>query len=153
MASRPVLYKLLPLLFAVVESPLSPGPNEAFQGGYMAANPSAPGSELTLKTEKTPNEAVIHCSGRINSTTAGQLGSTARNLVLETKVLVIDLTDVNYMDSSGLGTIVGIYVSAKRANCKLKLINLNQRIKELLRVTRLAALLEGHEELLGMTPD
>jgi anti-sigma B factor antagonist len=119
----------------------------------MAANPAAPIGELELKTEKTATEAVIHCKGRINSNTAGQLSSTARNLVLETKVLVINLTDVSYMDSSGLGTIVGIYVSARRANCKLKLINLNQRIKELLRVTRLAELLEGHEEMLGMTPD
>jgi anti-sigma B factor antagonist len=74
-------------------------------------------------------------------------------LVLESKVLVIDLTDVSYMDSSGLGAIVGIYVSSRRANCKLMLVNLNQRIKELLRVTRLAALLEGHEEMLGLTPD
>jgi anti-sigma B factor antagonist len=119
----------------------------------MAANPVAPGPALTLQTEKTPTETIVHCSGRISSDTAGLLSSTARNLMLETKVLVLDLTNVSYMDSSGLGSIMGIYVSSKRASCKLKLINLNQRIKELFSITRLAPLFEGHEDMLGVTPD
>lgn len=119
----------------------------------MAASPVAPEPELTLQTEKTPTETIVHCSGKINSTTAGLLSSTARNLMIETKVLVLDLTNVSYMDSSGLGAIMGIYVSAKRANCKLKLINLSKRVKELFSITRLAPLFEGHEDMLGMTPD
>jgi anti-anti-sigma factor len=41
------------------------------------------------------------------------------------------------MDSSGLGAMVGLYVSAKTAKHQLKLINLNQRIKELFSLTRL----------------
>ncbi len=55
---------------------------------------------------------------------------------LDSKVVVLDLTDVNYMDSSGLGTIVGVYISAKATNSQLKLINLNQRLKELFSITR-----------------
>jgi anti-anti-sigma factor len=57
------------------------------------------------------------------------------------------------MDSSGLGAIVGIYLSARRQECELKLINLNQRPKELFRLTNLAKIFEGHEDMLGMTPD
>ena len=106
-----------------------------------------------MQTEKTPAETVVHCSGKINSATSALLSSTARNLMLETKTLVLDLTNVSYMDSSGLGSIMAIYVSAKRTNCKLKLINLNQRVKELFSITRLAPLFEGHEDMLGMTPD
>lgn len=119
----------------------------------MAANPVAPAPELTLQTEKTPTETIVHCSGKINSGTAGLLSSTARNLMLETKSLVLDLTNVSYMDSSDLGAIMGIYVSAKRSNCKLRLIHLSQRVKELFSITRLAPLFEGHEDMLGMTPD
>ena len=119
----------------------------------MAANPAAPTPTLTLQTEKTPTETIVRCSGKINSETAGLLTSTARNLILETKVLVLDFTNVSYVDSSGLGGIMGLYVSAKRAGCKLKVINLNQRIKELFSITRLAPLFEGHEDMLGMTPD
>ena len=119
----------------------------------MAANPVAPKPTLTLATEKTPTETIVRCSGTINSETAGQLTSTARNLMLETKLLVLDLTNVSYLDSSGLGAIVGLYVSAKRTGSKLKLINLSQRVKELFSLTRLAPLFEGHEDMLGMTPD
>jgi anti-anti-sigma factor len=57
------------------------------------------------------------------------------------------------MDSSGLGAIVGLYVSARRQGCALKLINLNQRLKDLFRITKLGAIFEGHEDMLGYTPD
>jgi hypothetical protein len=40
-----------------------------------------------------------------------------------------------------------------RQNSRLKLINLNQRLKELFRLTNLASVFEGHEEFLGHTPD
>ena len=49
----------------------------------------------------------------------------------------LDLTDVSYMDSSGLGAMVGLYVSAKTAKSQLKLINLSPRVKELFSLTRL----------------
>jgi len=119
----------------------------------MPANPVAPRRELTLQTEKTPAETIVRCSGKINTETAGLLSSTARNLMLETKALVLDLTNVSYMDSSGLGAIVGLYLSARRCNCKLRLINLSLRVKELVSMTRLASLFEGHDDMLGMTPD
>ena len=66
---------------------------------------------------------------------------------------MLDLTDISYMDSSGLGAIVGVYLSAKRQHCELKLINLNQRLQELFRITKLATVFEGHEDFLGYTPD
>jgi anti-sigma B factor antagonist len=67
-------------------------------------------------------------------------------LLSDSKTVVLDLTNVSYMDSSGLGTIVGLYVSAKAANSQLKLINLNQRLKELFSITRLGQVLtEGRD--------
>ena len=114
----------------------------------MAENP-----ELNLETIRTPQEITVRCSGRITSNTSAQLQTTVRNLLPETKSLVLDLTDVVHMDSSGLGTIVGLYVSAKRQRCALKLINLNQRLQDLFRITKLAAVFEGHQDFLGYTPD
>jgi anti-anti-sigma factor len=68
---------------------------------------------------------------------------------------VLDFTGVNYLDSSGLGMIVGLYISSKRGGCQLKLINLSPRVKELLSMTRLFEVLESHaqEEMYGRTPD
>jgi len=118
----------------------------------MAANP-VPISELSLETVRAPEETIVRCTGRITSSTSGLLQTTVRSLIPTTKCIVLDLTDVSYLDSSGLGAIVGVYLSAKRQNCALKLINLNQRLRELFRLTRLASVFEGHEDFLGHTPD
>jgi anti-sigma B factor antagonist len=118
----------------------------------MAANP-IPIRELKLETTKTPEETLVRCTGRITAITLGALQTTVRGLLPEAKVIVLDLTDVTFMDSSGLGAIVGLYLSAKRQHCDLKLINLSQRLRELFRITQLAKVFEGHEEFLGWTPD
>jgi len=118
----------------------------------MAANPNSV-PELNLETVRSPEETVIRCTGRITSHTSDLLQTTVRSLIPESKCVVLDLTDVSYMDSSGLGSIVAIYVSAKRQKCGLKMINLNQRLQELFRLTHLASVFEGHGEFLGWTPD
>ncbi len=118
----------------------------------MAAN-TIPIPELILETARTPEQTIVHCSGRITSDTSALLQTTVRSLLPESKRLVLDLTDISYMDSSGLGAIVGVYLSAKRQHCELKLINLNQRLQELFRITKLATVFEGHEDFLGYTPD
>jgi anti-sigma B factor antagonist len=118
----------------------------------MAANPIPP-PELNLETVRTPEEIVIRCTGRITSSTSALLQTTVRSLIPETKCVVLDLTDVSYMDSSGLGAVIGVYLSAKRQHCGLKLINMNHRLQELFRITKLAAVFEGHGDFLGYTPD
>ena len=111
----------------------------------MATN-SAPISELDLKVDRTPAETIVHCTGMITLDTTPSLKTTVKLLFSESKSVVLDLTNVSYMDSSGLGTIVGLYVSAKAASSRLKLINLNQHLKELFSITRLGQVLaEGRD--------
>jgi NitT/TauT family transport system ATP-binding protein len=107
-------------------------------GGAYAAVSSKPTCELNLSVETTPTETIIRCSGRITSSTTDLLQSTFRDVVPGAKTIVLDLTNVAYMDSTALGALVGLYLSAKRASYKLKLINLTQRIKDLFSMTRLA---------------
>jgi anti-sigma B factor antagonist len=118
----------------------------------MSAVP-VPVSELDLKIVKDGEGILVQCSGRITSTSSATLQTTVRGLIPETKHIVLDLTNVSYLDSSGLGALVSLLLSAKRQDCQLKLINLNQRLKELFSLTRLASVFEGHVDLLGMTPD
>jgi anti-sigma B factor antagonist len=111
----------------------------------VASNP-APGTALNLSTEKTPAEIIVHASGRIISDTVDSLKAAVKPLFAESKIVVLDLTNVSYMDSSGLGTIVGLLVSAKAAKSQLKLINLNDRLKELFSLTRLGQVMaEGRD--------
>jgi len=103
----------------------------------MSATP-IPIPELTLEAVKSSEEIIVRCSGRITSSTSGTLQTKVRELIPETKCIVLDLTDVNYIDSSGLGALVSVYLSAKRRQCELKLINLSQRLQELFRITKLS---------------
>jgi anti-sigma B factor antagonist len=114
----------------------------------MAAHPT-PLSQLKLETVRTPEETLVRCTGRITSATSDTLQTTIRGLIPEAKRVVLDLADVNYIDSSGLGALVGLYVTATKQHCQLKLIHPNQRVKELFRITKLASVFEGYEELSG----
>ena len=118
----------------------------------MAAN-AQPTRTLTITTEKTPTESIIRCTGRITLETAAQLRETARSLISESKQVVLDFSGVNYLDSSGLGMIVGLLVSAKKSGCKLRFVNLSPRVKEIFTLSRVFEALAGREEYLGMTPD
>ncbi len=117
----------------------------------MAANP-LPTSELDLAIERTIDHITVYCTGKITADTAAQLKATVKPLLSESHVVVLDLTKVDYMDSSGLGTIVGLYVSAKTADSQFRLVNLNERLKELFSITRLGQMLsEGRDpNYLGM---
>jgi anti-sigma B factor antagonist len=117
----------------------------AREGVVMATNP-VPVSELVLGTDRTPTEIIVYCTGKINSNTTQALKATVKPLFSVSKTVVLDLTHVSYMDSSGLGAIVGLYVSAKAADSQLKLINLNERLKELFSIARLGQFLaEGRD--------
>jgi len=108
-----------------------------------AANPVAPTPELTLQTEKTSREMLVRCGGKITSGSSGLLKATVTSLMLENRVVVLDLGNVSYVDSSGLGALVGLYISSRRTSCILKLRNLTDRLKELLHLTRLTQFFEG----------
>jgi anti-anti-sigma factor len=98
--------------------------------------------ELKLETVRTPEETLVRCIGRITSTSSGTLQTAIRDLIPEKKRLLLDLADVTYLDSFGLGALVSVYLSARRQHCELKLINMTQKAKELLRITNLSSLVE-----------
>jgi anti-sigma B factor antagonist len=104
----------------------------------MEANPVPANLGLTINRQAT--DAIVRCTGRKTSDTTRR--SRRRSSVFsESKRVVLDLTDVNYVDSSGLGAVIGLHVSAKFANCQLKLIYSNESLKKLFSITRLDQLL------------
>jgi anti-sigma B factor antagonist len=101
---------------------------------------------LTLQTFAQDNATVVKCSGKLVAGVTGILYDEVKPLIPRTKRIVLDLTDLTQMDSLGLGTIVGLYVSAKAAGCDLKLINLSKRVRELFSITNLLSLFEVYGE-------
>ncbi len=111
----------------------------------MAASPE-PQLHWNLIVEETATETGIRCRGRIIASNAELLRETVRPLTASNKNVALDLIEVDYMDSSGLGTVVGLFVSARRAGCGLRLINPSDRVKELFSITRLGQLfMEGRD--------
>jgi anti-sigma B factor antagonist len=62
----------------------------------------------------------------------------------KTKIL-LNLADVPYVDSAGLGEIVRCYTTVSKAGGRLKLINLTKKIKDLLAITKLLTVFETHD--------
>lgn len=106
----------------------------------------AAASLLTLDVDRSDDVATVRCHGRLVAGVNDILFAEITRLIPDSKRIVLDLTDLSYMDSMGLGTVVRSYVSAKSAGCDLKLINLGKRIRQLLGVANLLSVFELVEE-------
>jgi anti-sigma B factor antagonist len=83
----------------------------------------------------------VRCHGRLINQTAGEVKDIVRPLIPQGGTIVLDLTDVTFLDSLGLGTLVGLKVSAiHEGYCTLKLVNLTPRVQELSKLTNLTKL-------------
>lgn len=92
---------------------------------------------FSVDVERKGATAVVHCHGRLVSGVGNVLYNRVQELLPEAKCVVLDLTDVAFVDSMGLGTLVRIYVSAKSAGSRVELVNLGKQIRELLGITNL----------------
>jgi anti-sigma B factor antagonist len=94
---------------------------------------------------------VIDVAGRI---TLGE-GSSAlrdalRDLVSKNqKKILLNLGDVSYIDSSGIGELVSGFTTVTNSGGNLKLLNLNKRVKDLLQITKLYTVFDVHEDEAG----
>lgn len=86
----------------------------------------------------------IKCHGRLVSENAGQIKEAVKPLISQGGRIVIDLGDLNYLDSSGLGALIGLKISAvSQGFCILQFVNMRPRIMELLRITGLEKILSS----------
>jgi anti-anti-sigma factor len=109
----------------------------------MATNPpNVPTSSLKLDVHTVEGATVVRLSGNLTRDAATTFKEQVKALIPQTKRLVLDLSQVVYMDSSGLGAVVSVYITAKRAGCDLQLVNLSKRVRELLGLTNLLSVFE-----------
>ena len=59
--------------------------------------------------------------------------------------IIMNLAEVPYMDSAGLGEVVRCYTTVSRKNGKLKLLNLTKRLQDLLAITKLLTVFETYD--------
>jgi anti-sigma B factor antagonist len=89
---------------------------------------------------------VVDCVGRIVfGDETGYLRDTVKQMLLENKRIVLNLGEISYIDSGGLGTLVALYTSATSAGASIKLANLTKRVGDLLQVTKLLTVFEVYD--------
>jgi anti-anti-sigma factor len=94
--------------------------------------------KLKDKDEGGNQVTIVKCHGRLVGGNVDQIKEQVKPLIPLGGRIVIDVGDLNYLDSAGLGALVGLKVSAIRQGyCILELANMTPRVLELLRITHL----------------
>ena len=101
-----------------------------------------------LNTRQVGDVTVIDVSGRI---TLAEGSSVIRDAVRElttkgNKKILLNLGDVSYIDSSGIGELVAGYTSVANAGGTLKLLGLTKRVQDLLQITKLYTVFDVHDD-------
>jgi anti-sigma B factor antagonist len=94
---------------------------------------------MKIETRTVGDIKILDCSGKI---TLGEGTMTVRNTVRDVlknggKKIILNLADVNYIDSSGIGELVSTYTTVTNQGGQLKLLSLTKKIQELLAITKL----------------
>jgi len=103
---------------------------------------------VKLTTRQVGEVTVIDASGRI---TLGEGSSVFRDMIRDLasaghKKLLLNLGEVSYIDSSGIGEMVSGFTTVTNHGGMLKLLNLNKRVKDLLQITKLYTVFEVHDD-------
>lgn len=101
---------------------------------------------MKLTTSTLKDVTVIHLQGNLMGGPDATLLNTKFHELVEAgkKQIVIDLHGVEFMNSSGLGLLIGGVSALKNAGGSLKLANASQKIIALIKITRLSALFESY---------
>jgi anti-sigma B factor antagonist len=99
--------------------------------------------QLRMSTRTLEGALVVDCSGRlVFGEESASLRDMVKKLIAQTPNIVMNLREVNYLDSGGLGTLVSLFTTARNAGGAVKLASLSQRVGDLLQVTKLLTIFE-----------
>jgi anti-sigma B factor antagonist len=102
---------------------------------------------MKIETRTIGDITLLDCSGKI---TLGEgtmaVRTTVRDILKgDGKKIILNLADVNYIDSSGIGELVSTYTTVANSGGELKLLNLTKKIQELLAITKLLTVFQVYE--------
>lgn len=102
---------------------------------------------MKFTTARQGGITVIRLEGNLmGGPDASTLNNTLHELVdAGTKQVVIDVADVEFMNSSGLGMLIGTVSTMKNAGGGLKIANASAKIRALIKVTKLTGILETYD--------
>ena len=103
---------------------------------------------VTINSRVSGDVTIVDVAGKI---TLGDGSAMLRDKVKElsaagTKKILLNLGEVNYIDSSGIGELVSAFTTISNTGGSLKLLNLTKRVKDLLQITKLYTVFEVHDD-------
>ena len=102
---------------------------------------------LKISSRTIDGVKVIDCVGRIVfGDEASQLRETVKRELTENNRVVLNLGEVSYIDSGGIGTLVSLFTTARNAGGDIKLANLTKRVGDLLQITKLITVFESYDD-------
>ena len=101
-----------------------------------------PGGKFSVEVKKRNAPAVVAVRGEIDLATAPQLKQALMKLLDESKTAVVDLSETSYVDSTGLGVLIGGLKRARELGGDLKLAGLVPRVRRVFAITRIGKVFE-----------
>ncbi len=103
---------------------------------------------LTIASREVDGVAVLDLSGRITLGEGSvQLRDAIRGLIGKgSRSILLNLGDVNYIDSSGLGELVSAFTTAKNQQAEVKLLKLTKKVHDLLQLTKLYTVFDIYDD-------
>ncbi len=103
---------------------------------------------LSTKTRQEGNVTILDLSGKITlGENTGILRDELRSLMSQgKKQIILNMKDVGYVDSAGLGELVGAYTTATNQGGSLKLLHLQGKMKDLMQITKLHTIFSAFED-------
>jgi anti-sigma B factor antagonist len=104
---------------------------------------------LNVVEKEVKGVTVLQLNGRVTlGEESNQLRTKLKDLLSQGKTrLVLDLAEVTYIDSAGLGTLVAGFTSAQNQGASLKLANLTKRFHEQLNITKLVTVFDVYDNV------
>jgi anti-anti-sigma factor len=115
---------------------------------------------LKLQLERKLNEIAVHCEGKITAENSGVFQKEIRDLIpksdgqIATNAyrIVLDLSKVMHVDSTGLGALLAAWTAAQQTGCDLEIANLNPRVEKLVEITKLDTVFKRGRVVAGSAP-
>lgn len=101
---------------------------------------------MKVKRREDGDVVILEVSGKVmGGPDSDSFKSVIQGLIDEdVNKLLIDLSDVPWMNSSGVGILISAYTSMKNAGANVKFLNINERVKSILMVTKLLTVFESY---------
>jgi anti-sigma B factor antagonist len=103
---------------------------------------------FTAKTRKVGNVTIVDLEGRITlGESTGLLREELRSLLASgAKNIILNMQNVSYVDSAGLGELVGAYTTATNQGGSVKLLHLQGKMKDLMQITKLFTIFAAFDD-------